>query len=152
MPIIKHQIKLEESQREFLNNHTKSGNWTSRQVLQAKVLLLTNLNGPFKYVDSIISKRLDCSLATEFNIRRRFCSKDYIEETLFVKTRTGRPTLIDGSIDAHITAIAYSHPPQARAKWTLRMIKERLVILEVVDKISRMTVARALKKKKLNHG
>jgi len=147
MPIFKHPIKLDPEERTFLNQHVKSGKWTPRQVLRAKILLLADIDGPHQYVDSKISKELNCSLATVFNIRKRFCTKGSIEDTLFDKPRSGRPTLIDGTVDAHMTVIACSTPPEGRSQWTIRLIKDRLVSLEIVDEISHMTVARALKKR-----
>ncbi len=151
MPLFKYPIKLDSDERDFLNMHIKSGDWTPRQVLRAKILLFADVEGPYQYTDEIIVKELNCALATAFNIRKRFCTTGSIEDTLFDKPRTGRPTLVDGAIDAHMTTIACSEPPKGRSKWTLRMIKDRLVTLEIVDQISHMTVARALKKKKLNH-
>lgn len=148
MPVIKHPIKLEEQERDFLNKHIRSGNWTPRQVTRARILLLADIDGPHQYIDKKISKELQCSQATVFNTRKRFSLQGSIEDTLFDKPRPGRPKLVDGVIDAHMTTIACSTPPEGHAKWTLRMIKNRLITLEVVEKISHMTVGRALKKKK----
>lgn len=152
MPTFKYPIRLETSERDYLNLNTKSGNWTPRQVLRAKILLLADVDGPFQYVDTVVAKELGCSLTTIFNTRRRFCTLGSIEDAIFEKPRPGRPNLVDGAIDAHMTKIACSKPPKGRAKWSLRMVKNKLVVLEVIDQISHMTVARALKKKRLNHG
>lgn len=152
MPIFKYPVKLTSDEREFLKQSTKSGSWTARQILRAKILLLADIDGPFQYVDVMIAKELDCALATVFNIRQRFCKAGSIEDTIFDKPRSGRPTLIDGAIDAHMTMIACSTPPEGRSQWTIRLIKDRLVTLEIVEKISHMTIARGLKKKKSSPG
>lgn len=152
MPIFKHPIKLTAEEREFLNKHTKSRAWTPRQVLRARILLLADIDGPYQYVDAAIAEELGCALATVFNIRKRFCTMGSIEDALFDKPRPGRPTLVDGAVEAHMTAIACSAPPEGRSQWTLRLIKDRLISLEIVDNISHMTIARGLKKKKSSRG
>ena len=62
------------------------------------------------------------------------------------KPRSGAPTKIDGKIQAKITMLACSEPSQGRSKWTLNLLADKLVEMEVVDSISNMTVQRALKK------
>ena len=152
MPIFKHSVTLSAEEREFLNKHIKAGAWTPRQILRARVLLLADIDGPHCYSDPGIAKELECSLATVFNIRKRFCMLGSIEDALFDKPRSGRPNLADGLVDAHMTTIACSVPPEGRSQWTLRLIQDRLIKLEIVDTISHMTVARELKKKKLSPG
>lgn len=152
MPTFKHPVKLTAEERKFLNKSSKSGSWTPRQILRAKILLLADIDGPYQYMDSVIAKELGCSLTTVFNIRKRFCTMGSIEDALFDKPRPGRPTLVDGAVEAHMTAIACSVPPEGRSQWTLRLIQDRLISLEIVDKISHTTIARELKKKKLSRG
>jgi hypothetical protein len=60
------------------------------------------------------------------------------------------PPKIDGEKEAKIIAIACSKPPEGRAKWTLRLIAEKAVELEIVDSLSHMTVHRLLKKRNLS--
>jgi hypothetical protein len=60
------------------------------------------------------------------------------------------PTKIDGKIQAKITMLALSEPPDGRSKWTLNLLADKLVEMEVVDSISDMTVKREKKKKKMN--
>ena len=62
------------------------------------------------------------------------------------KPRSGAPTKIDGRIQAKITMLACSEPPDGRSKWTLNLLADKLVEMEVVDSISNMTVQRLLKK------
>jgi len=78
--------------------------------------------------------------------RRRFAKVKNIEDAIVDKPRSGRPTIIDGTVEAHMTAIACSTPPEGRARWTLKLIRDRIVTLEIVDKISPQTVNRCLKK------
>jgi hypothetical protein len=75
-----------------------------------------------------------------------------IEDTIFDKPRIGRPTIVDGATEAHITMLACTNPPEGYASWTLNLIRDRVVTLNIVDDISSSTVGRVLKKKRLNHG
>ena len=68
------------------------------------------------------------------------------------KLRSGAPTKIDGKIQAKITMLACSEPPDGRSKWTLNLLADKLVEMEVVDSISNMTVQRVLKKMNLSLG
>jgi transposase len=152
MPTIKHAIHLSSEERAFLEKHIKTGSWKPREVIRARILLLADVDGPDGLTDKEIAKQLNCSLASVFNRRKLFSVSGSIEDCLFDKPRSGRPTIVDGAVDAHMTAIACSTAPEGRAKWTLRLIKDRIVSLEVIDSISHSTVRRSLKKKKLNLG
>lgn len=148
----KHLVQLTQEERAFLEQHTKSGDWTPRQVTRARILLLADIDGPEVALDEEICERVGCSLSTVSKRRKRFIQTGSIEDTIFDRPRNGRPTIIDGAVDAQMTAIACSNPPEGRSKWTLRLIRDRMVSLEVVDEISHSTVARALKKRKSNPG
>ncbi len=148
----KHVIKLMPEERSFLKEQTKSGEWTPREVVRAKILLLADIDGPHVLMDEEISAKLKCSVSAVAYRRKRFAETGSVEDTIFDKARSGRPTIVDGALDAHMTTIACSEPPEGRARWTLRLIRDRLVTLEVTDDISHTTVASALKKKKSNLG
>jgi transposase len=148
----KHHVRLTKTERTFLNEQTRSGNWTPRQVTRAKILILADIDGPDCLLDEEICEHLGCSLSTVSKRRKRFAETRSVEDTIFDKARPGRPTIVDGAVDAHMTSIACSEAPEGRSRWTLRLIKDRLVTLEVIDEISHTTVARALKKKKSNLG
>lgn len=145
-------ICLTTEERNLLEKQCKSGEWTPREVLRAKILLLTDQNGPNPLVDEEIAKELKCSLGSIWYRRKRFSETKSVEDTIFDKGRTGRPSIIDGAIDAHMTTIACTEAPAGHARWTLRLIRDRMIALEVIDEISHSTVGRTLKKKNLNHG
>jgi transposase len=151
----KHQtngVFLTEEERTLLDEQTMHGSWSPREVIRAKILLLADLSGPNPLQDEEIAKQLGCSISSVAYRRKRFADTRSIEDTIFDKARSGRPTIIDGAIDAHMTTIACSSPPEGHCRWTLRMIKDRLITLNVIDSISHTTVGDALKKKKLNLG
>lgn len=147
-----HRVHLTKSERALLEEHTKHGDWSPREVTRAKILLLADQNAPTPLLDHEIVKELGCSLTAVRYRRYRFNQTKCIEDTIFDNARSGRPTIIDGATDAHMTTIACSTPPEGRAKWTLRLIKDRMIELNIIDEISHATVGRVLKKKKLSHG
>lgn len=150
-----HQINivhLTEDERAFLKEHTKSGQWKPREVQRGKILLFADIYGPHAMQDSDIAKLLGCSISTVTLRRKRFAETQSIEDTIFDKIRSGRPTIVNGAVEAHITRIACTTPPEGHAKWTLNLIKDRIVALNIVDDISPMTIGRALKKKFSSHG
>ena len=148
----KNQVTLTAEEREFLEKKTKSGGWSPREVQRGKILLLADVNGPGALPDDAIANRLDCSVRTIEHRRRRFIQVKNVEDAVVDKPRSGRPTIVDGTVEAHMTAIACSTPPEGRARWTLKLIRDRIVTLEVIDNISDRTVGRALKKKSLSPG
>jgi transposase len=91
------------------------------------------------------------SKSTSNRIRKRYCEGG-LESALNEKARSGAPTNIDGRIEAKLTLLACSEPPEGRSKWTVRLLADKLVEMEVVDSISHMSVQRLLKKMKLSLG
>lgn len=142
-------IGLTAEERVFLEKQCKQGNWTPREVMRAKILLLADQNGPNPLTDEEIVKELDISLSSVWYRRRRFSETQNVEDTIFDQSRSGRPTIIDGTVEAHMTAIACTQAPEGRSNWTLRLIRDRMIILEIIDEISHTTVGRALKKKEI---
>ncbi len=148
----KNIVHLNDNERAVLKQHTKSGQWRPREVQRAKILLLADINGPHAMQDSEISKNVGCSIATVIYRRRRFAQTQSIEDTLFDKARSGRPTIVDGAVEAHVTRLACSTPPEGYARRSLKLIRDRVVTLDIVDEISPSTVGRVLKKKSSSRG
>lgn len=145
-------VHLTDDERTLLEQHTKSGQWRAREVLRAKILLLADINGPYAMQDSEISQQLGCSEGAVIYRRRRFAQTQSIEDTLFDNPRTGRPTLVDGAVEAHITMVACTTAPDGYARWSLNLIRDRVVALKVIDDISPSTIGRVLKKKSSSRG
>lgn len=148
----KNIVRLTDTERAFLEQQTKSGKWTPREVLRAKILLLADLNGPDALQNLEICKRLGCSLSSVDYRRKRFKDTQSVEKTIFDTPRKGRPTIVDGTVEAHLTMIACSSAPEGYARWSLKLIRDRVVSLNIIDEISHCTVGRVLKKKSLNLG
>lgn len=154
-PMGKHQryiVQLDEAQRNLLNTLIKTGEWKPRVVQRAMVLLLADIDGKHALQDNDICDKLGCSMFFVGSMRTRFAKTQSIEDTIFDRPRSGRPTIVDGAVEAHVTKIACSSPPTGYARWSLNLIRDRVVSLNIIDTISPSTVGRCLKKKSLSRG
>ena len=136
-----HCVKLREHERQCLQKMVESGNDKARKITRCRILLLANKGK----TDQVISDALNVCLATIFNIRRRYHQKS-LEQAVNEKARSGQPPKFNGKSMAKITAIACSKPPEGHAKWSLRLLADRVVELDIVDSISYVSVHNILKK------
>jgi putative transposase len=111
---------------------------------RARILLLLDQRKPYKDLAMI----LGVSRGTIDNVRNKYLQKEYahILDILHEAPRSGRPIKIDSRVEAHVTMIACSDPPEGCGRWTLHMIADKLVQLAVIDTISHESVRRTLKK------
>jgi len=140
-------VRLKEDEREELSQYLRRGKSSARSLTRARILILADEGRP----DDEIAEALKVSKSTANRIRKRYCEVG-LEFALHEKARSGAPSKIDGRLEAQLTLLACSDPPEGRSKWTLRLLADRLVQLEVVDSISHMSVHRLLKKMKSNRG
>jgi transposase len=136
-----HCVKLSEHQRQYLQKIVESGTDKARKITRCRILLLA---GKGK-TDREISDALGVCLATIFNIRRRY-HKGGLERTIQEAPRSGQPPKFNGKSMAKITAIACSKPPEGRARWSLRLLADQVVELDIVETISYNTVRNIFKK------
>jgi transposase len=136
-----HCVKLSEHQRQYLQKIVESGTDKARKITRCRILLLA---GKGK-TDREISDALGVCLATIFNIRRRY-HKGGLERTIQEAPRSGQPPKFNGKSMAKITAIACSKPPEGHARWSLRLLADQVVELDIVETISYNTVRNILKK------
>ena len=97
--------------------------------------------------DSRIAAALDTSLATVARTRQQLVEEGF-EAVLTRKhsPASARPRIFDGAAEAKLIALACSEPPKGRARWTLRLLEEEVVELNIVDRASDNTIGRTLKK------
>ena len=94
----------------------------------------------------VIAASLNIHERTVHRVRERVAN-DSLEVALYRKKhRQYKPKKIDGDQEAHLVALCCGAPPEGRKAWTLRLLCERLIQLEIIDSISRSTVHRTLKK------
>jgi transposase len=140
-------VSLKEEEQEALIRYLRRGKSSARSLTRARILLLADEG----LDDGKIAGTLKVSKSTANRIRKRYFEGG-LDFALHEKARSGAPSKIDGRIEAQLTLLACSEPPDGRSKWTVRLLADKLVELEVVDSISHMSVQRLLKKMKLNLG
>lgn len=152
MPI-KYTVTLTSEERQYLDDFTKTGKHASRSVILARALLLADEGEHSKttFNTSEISSALGISDRTIERMKKRFVEEG-VEAALERKPldTSSRDKKYDGAFEARIIAMACSDPPEGRARWTVRLLAEKAVEMDIADTVSHMTVQRILKKTKLN--
>lgn len=140
-----HCVKLKKHARQYLQKIVESGEDKARKITRCRILLLADKGK----TDQEISDALNVCLATIFNIRRRYC-KGGLERAISEEARSGQPPKFKGKSMAKITALACSKPPEGRAKWSLRLLADRVIELDIVETISHVSIHNILKKTNSN--
>lgn len=142
------RVQLSEQERSRLQKIVRSGKDKARKITRCRILLLAD--EAVGKTDKEISDALNVCLATIFYIRRRY-SQEGLGHAIGERTRPGQPPKFKGRAAAKITAIACSKPPEGQARWSLRLLADRVVELKIVDSISHQSISNILKKTNLNH-
>jgi len=142
----KYVVRLSDEERSLLREIVKKLKGTSQKVRRANILLKADVDGP-NWPDVKIAEALSCRTRTIENVRRRLVTEG-LDAVLNRKKRETPPTpkILDGKQEADIIALRLGKPPAGFANWTLRLLAEQVVELEIADSISRETVRRTLKK------
>ena len=144
-------ISEERAELEALVRRGKAAGW---KIQRAQVILKCDQGpeGP-GWIDVRIAEAFGCTTRSLENWRKKAVEKGPLS-LLQRKVRLTPPTppRLDGEKEARLVALACSDPPEGRARWTMQLLAERLVQLEVVDSISHETVRSALKKMTSNRG
>jgi len=142
----KYVVRLTQEERADLLRMVKAGKGAARKLAHARVLMKADADGP-SWTDVRISDAFDVGVRTIESMRKRFVEEGL--ESALVRRKHVRPSRmpkLDGDGEARLVALACSEAPDGRKRWTLRMLADQLVVLEVVDSISYETVRQALKK------
>jgi hypothetical protein len=138
-------VALTEAERARLRTLTGSGVAPARILTRARILLKADQGeGGAAWADAAIAGALEVHSTTVARIRRQFVEQGL--ESALARKRPDRvyTRTLDGAAEAHLVAIACSNPPAGRERWTLRLLADELVRLEVVDAVSYETVRRTL--------
>ena len=148
----KYRVFLNGKKRSDLKRLVNTGTEKARKLTRARILLLSDESpsGPSKK-DKEIMESLGVCARTVAITRQRFTEGD-IEGALNEKPRSGRPREFTGRDEAKLTLIACSDPPEGRSRWSVRLLADKMVEMEVVDSISRESVRKYLKKGISSHG
>lgn len=144
----KYVVELTSEERKELTELVSKGKTAARKMTHARVLLESDSSagGP-SWTDRQICEALGVHTNTIHAIRRRFVEQG-LEGALDRKKQDhpSRQRLVDGDLEAHLIALRCGDPPEGAKRWTLRLLAEKLVQLEIVPSISHETVRQALKK------
>ena len=144
-------IYLNENERTELEQLIKSGHHSARVLARARTLLLLDRSqGKKRTIQEVVEAAM-VSQGTVSNTKKRYFTGG-VDEALYEKPRPGAKPKIDGEVEAHLIAIACSDPPEGYERWTLRLLADELVALELVESISHVAVHNALKKTNLSPG
>ena len=148
MPTKRYVVTLTADERGQLEALTKAGKRSVRTVTRARVLLLADQgDGGPGWEDRRVAEALGCGHRTVERVRERFVTAG-LDAALTHKAqdKPSRTPVLDGKAEARLVALACAATPDGRKAWTLRLLADKLVELEVVDAVSHETVRRVLKK------
>lgn len=154
MPKIKYRLSLTPQEREELETIVRKGKHSAQKVLNALILLNCDEQAPIRRTlkEQQIADVLNISAMKLHRVKQRF-----VDEGLEVALngRKGIRTYekkADGEFEAHLVALSCSTPPPGHARWSLRLLADKVVELQYIDSVSYETIRRVLKKTNSNPG
>ena len=144
----KYVVRLTKEERDELQGIMRRGNVAAAKRTQGQMLLTANA-GPEG------SGPTDAQVAQAINVATRAVNrvpKSYEEDGRSAPIERKPQRKLDGAAEAHLVAVACSPPPAGQARWTLQLLSDKLVELEIVESISRECVRQTLKKTSLSPG
>ncbi len=143
-----YNVTLTDQERQSLHDLIAAGKAAAQKLAHARILLKADAaDGGPAWPDHRIAEAIEVSTATIERVRQRFVEQGL--EPALVRKPQGRPSrlpTLDGRAEARLIALACSQPPDGRKSWTMRLLADKLIELEVVPSISDETVRRSLKK------
>jgi transposase len=150
----KYLVTLTAEERQSLHGMISAGKASALKLARARILLKADqAEGGPAWADDRIAEAVEVGLSTVARVRQRFVEVG-LEAALTRKPqdRPSRPRTLDGRAEARLIAVACSAPPDGRREWTMQLLADRLVELEVVGAVSDETVRRCLKKTRSSRG
>jgi transposase len=144
----KYVVRLSEEERERLNTLIRAGKHPARQLTKARILLKADASEAGEgWSDSQIAAALDTSVDTVARTRQQLVEEGF--EAVLIRKHSpasARERIFDGAAEAKLIALACSAPPKGRKRWTLQLLEEHVVALNIVERASDNTIGRTLKK------
>lgn len=138
-------VELTAEQRTELEQLIRTGDAPARTHTRARILLLSDRSQGQKRTDQEVAAAALCSQSTVSNVRRRLLTGG-LQTALYDKGWPGATPKFTGEVEAKLTLLACSKAPDGAARWTLRLLADKLIELGYVDYISHVTVGELLKK------
>jgi len=149
-----YKVTLAQEERNQLTEITRTGTHAARKVIHALILLNVD-RGQYnteQQINEEICKVLKIGMRTIDRVKKRFVEEGLDAALKMAPTSRGYDKLVDGDMEAHLIALACGEPPKGYARWSLRLLSDKLVELRIADSISYETVRRTLKKTNLSLG
>jgi transposase len=148
IPVKRYVVRLSGEERQQLEALIRKGKGPARRLLKARILLKADVSVAGEgWSDSRIIAALDTSASLVYRVRKQLVEEGF-EAALSRKQRATPAVarIFDGEKEARLIALACSKPPKGRARWTLRLLENKVVELGIVDRASDSTIGRTLKK------
>ncbi|MFQ5664756.1 MAG: helix-turn-helix domain-containing protein, partial [Terriglobia bacterium] len=148
----RYRVTLTQGERKELEDLTKTGRTAARRVLYARALLLCDESpGAPAWTVAHTAEAMGVSSRTIEHLKKRFVEKG-LEAALERKKleKPPREVIFDGAFEARLIALACSEAPEGRRRWTVRLLADKAVELNLTDSVSHMTIQRILKKTNLS--
>ncbi|MCH8840593.1 MAG: helix-turn-helix domain-containing protein [Planctomycetes bacterium] len=142
----KYIVRLTDEERQTLRSVIKKLKGSSQKVRRAQILLKADADGP-NWTDNKIAEAFSCRIKTVENIRQRLVTQGFDTVLNGKKPETpSRQKRLDGKQEAKVIALRLGKPPKGFANWSLRLLADKVIELEIVDSVSHETVRQTLKK------
>lgn len=142
----KYIVRLSDEERILLEDVVKKLKGSSQKVIRAQILLKADANGP-NWTDEKIVEAFGCRRQTVEGVRKRLVTEGF-ETVLNGKQRPNPPRekLLTGEQEAQLIAMRLGSPPAGYGSWTLKLLQNNMIALEIVEDISHETIRQTLKK------
>jgi hypothetical protein len=149
----KYFVKLTSEERQYLEKLVSSGNAPARKTRRARILLKSDCSegGP-NWSYEAICDALDVNSMTVANVRKAFAEGGLEKALNRKKPEREYERALDGEAEAHLIALACGAAPDGYERWSLRLLRDRFVKLEIVSNVSHETIRTTLKKRRLSLG
>src|SRR5262245_16514543 len=144
----KYVVRLSVEERDQLDALIRKGKSSAQRLMKARILLKADVSEDGEgWSDSRIVEALETSATTVYRTRQQLVEEGL--EAVLSRKKPSRPSVLpifDGEKEAKLIALACSEPPKGRSRWTLRMLENKVVELNIVERASDSTIGRVLKK------
>ena len=153
MPTPKYTVALTDQQRQQIQIVARSYRHSARERSRAQILLLADQNREAGALNTRqIAQEMQCLPLHVEKTRQRAHERGAVESLKHKQQERRKPRKIDGEAEASLIAIACSQAPKGRSRWTLQLLADKLIQMEIVESIDASTVYRTMKKTHLSLG
>lgn len=152
IPVKRYVVRLSGEERERLAALIRKGKGSAQRLLKARILLKADVSEAGDgWSDNQIIEALETNPSMVYRVRKQLVEEGF--EAVLCRKQRATPAvarIFDGEKEAKLIALACSQPPKGRARWTLRLLENKVVELGIVDRASDSTIGRTLKKTRSN--